>query len=87
MEERNAPGPLALIACGTTDPGLPPDAFVYRVTLPAESGAYARQLYAALREADHSGASALLIELPPDHGEWTAVRDRLLRATRPLLRS
>ena len=46
---------------------------------PAE---YARRLYANLREAD-SRAEVILIEMPPDQPVWTAVRDRLLRATQP----
>jgi L-threonylcarbamoyladenylate synthase len=43
---------------------------------------YARELYARLRQAD-THAQIILVEMPPDQPTWTAVRDRLLRATRP----
>jgi len=45
---------------------------------------YARRLYSALREADQSGADAILIQMPPDQPQWAAVRDRLIRATQPI---
>jgi L-threonylcarbamoyladenylate synthase len=42
--------------------------------------AYAKRLYAALRELDGAGCEAILIEAPPDRPEWAAVLDRLRRA-------
>jgi L-threonylcarbamoyladenylate synthase len=57
------------------------------VTMPVTPDAYARVLYASLRGADAGGYSAIYIELPPDSPEWLAVRDRLVRATRPLAES
>ncbi len=51
------------------------------ITAPKAPEAYARLLYAALRELDHAGADALLIEAVPDDDTWRAVRDRLERAT------
>ena len=48
--------------------------------MPGEPRAYARGLYAALRELDASGCDEILIELPPETPEWAAVRDRLQRA-------
>jgi L-threonylcarbamoyladenylate synthase len=48
--------------------------------MPREPGAYARRLYAALRELDSAGREAILVEAPPDTPEWAAVRDRLRRA-------
>ncbi len=55
--------------------------------LPGDAPGYARGLYAALREADDAGASAILIEEPPrgepgdpDAGLWRAIHDRLSRA-------
>jgi L-threonylcarbamoyladenylate synthase len=56
---------------------------VRRIQMPNTSPEYARRLYAALREADQAEISAILIELPPDQPAWAAVRDRLLRASRP----
>jgi L-threonylcarbamoyladenylate synthase len=53
------------------------------VEMPGRADEYARQMYAALRHADRQSPAAIWIELPPDVPEWTAVRDRLLRASRP----
>lgn len=55
------------------------------VTMPNTPEAYARVLYATLHGEDESGYHAMYVELPPDTPEWLAVRDRLLRATRPLV--
>ncbi len=52
--------------------------------LPSNPEAYAQRFYAALRWLDAARPAAILIELPPDRPEWLAVRDRILRATRPL---
>jgi L-threonylcarbamoyladenylate synthase len=60
----------------------PHDAAVLPISLDPE--AYARQLYARLRMLDQQGLRAIYIELPPDVEAWRAVRDRILRATRPL---
>ena len=49
-----------------------------------DAATYARQFYARLRELDDSGVAAIYIEMPPDTPEWTAVRDRITRATQPL---
>jgi len=38
-------------------------------------------LYRLLRALDSANYRALLIEMPPDAPEWSAVRDRLMRAT------
>jgi len=49
---------------------------------PAEAGseAYARALYDTLRRLDRAGFDRILIERPPDGGDWAAVADRLRRA-------
>lgn len=47
---------------------------------PADPAAYARVLYAWLRELDRSGVSAILVQTPPLSPRWEAVRDRLTRA-------
>jgi len=52
------------------------------VRMPREPQAYARRLYAALRELDGAQCGAILIETPPESAEWDAIRDRLSRATR-----
>ena len=50
------------------------------IRMPKEPRAYARRLYAALRELDAAGCATILIEAPPETIEWTAVRDRLSHA-------
>lgn len=45
---------------------------------------YARELYAALHEADGPDVGAIWIEMPPDLPMWAAVHDRIVRATRGL---
>lgn len=62
---------------GTRDPG----GFLQWLRLPAEPVAYARGLYAALRALDVSGAERILVQRPPDEPNWTAVHDRLERAS------
>ena len=55
------------------------------ILLPAEAAAYARAIYASLRQADDAGASSILILLPDSlQGVWAAVVDRLKRAAVPL---
>ena len=50
--------------------------------MPRDPAAYAKKLYAALRELDSAGCEQILIESPPDSGPWAAVLDRLRRACR-----
>lgn len=50
------------------------------IRLPNDAVAYGHDLYARLREADNLGAACILIEAPPQGGEWEAVNDRLRRA-------
>ncbi|HXE51829.1 MAG TPA: L-threonylcarbamoyladenylate synthase [Tepidisphaeraceae bacterium] len=55
------------------------------VRMPQTAAEYARMLYAALHDADALSPDAIFIELPDASPEWSAVRDRLMRATRPLV--
>jgi L-threonylcarbamoyladenylate synthase len=52
----------------------------YWIRMPKEPQAYARKLYAALRELDTARCETILVESPPETMEWTAIRDRLSRA-------
>lgn len=61
----------------TPDPG----GFKAWESLPREPAAYARGLYAALRDLDTRGARRILIQRPPETPPWSAVCDRLSRAT------
>lgn len=53
------------------------------VILRSDPDQYARKLYAALRQLDQQDHNAIYVRMPPDEPRWTAVRDRLVRATRP----
>jgi L-threonylcarbamoyladenylate synthase len=44
----------------------------------------ARRLYDVLHDFDASRPRAIVVVMPPERPEWLAIRDRLLRATRPL---
>lgn len=48
--------------------------------LPAMPAGFAHALYAALRAMDGQGADLILVEAPPQDGEWLGVNDRLRRA-------
>ncbi|BBF85305.1 TsaC protein [Aquitalea magnusonii] len=62
----------------------PPQPPACSFLLPADAAAYASQLYAVLHQAEASGCSRILIELPPDTPDWLHIRDRLLRASSPI---
>ena len=61
------------------------DAFGQReivaVAMPSRSEDYGRELYSALHRLDRAGCDCLLVERPPGTEEWSAVRDRLRRAS------
>lgn len=50
------------------------------IAMPEDPAAYARDLYATLRQMDTAGLDVLLLENPPETAEWLAVNDRLMRA-------
>jgi len=55
-----------------------------RMAMPKNAEEYAARLYAVLREVDQAGFSAILVERPPSRsGLWSAILDRLERATTP----
>ena len=60
----------------------PDERVYYWLRMPRDPHAYARKLYAALRELDTAGCDEILIEAPPEAPEWAAVGDRLKRACR-----
>jgi L-threonylcarbamoyladenylate synthase len=57
---------------------------VHVLELPGTPQAFARDFYAALRELDALNPRAIFVEMPPDEPGWEAVRDRVIRATKPL---
>lgn len=60
----------------------PPDDFdgVW-LSAPRDAAAYGQALYANLRALDAANADTILIEIVPDANAWTAIRDRIARAT------
>ena len=48
--------------------------------MPDTAAEYAAALYKTLYQIEESGVGKVLVELPPETGEWTAVLDRLRRA-------
>ncbi|MBV7538792.1 threonylcarbamoyl-AMP synthase [Duganella sp. sic0402] len=48
--------------------------------LPSDPAGYAYGLYAALRDMDQTGSGLILVETPPQTGEWLGVNDRLRRS-------
>ena len=48
--------------------------------MPPSAAAAAQQLFAVLRELDHSGVAEIWVETPPGAPDWPRVRDRLARA-------
>jgi L-threonylcarbamoyladenylate synthase len=53
------------------------------VQMPADAGAYAARLYAALHALDAAACDVILVERPPDGAAWAGVRDRLARGAHP----
>jgi L-threonylcarbamoyladenylate synthase len=55
------------------------------IAMPNDPAQYAKHIYAVLRELDDMNLHTIYVELPPDKPEWAAIRDRLCRATIPLV--
>jgi L-threonylcarbamoyladenylate synthase len=49
-------------------------------TMPGDLGAYARDLFAALRELDSTGVEGIFVEAVPEDGIGRTIMDRLRRA-------
>ncbi len=75
-------GAVGIIALGSPADGTsaPRAGRIEWRSLPADPAAYAREIYACLRELDERGLDLILLEVPPDTAPWEAVRDRLRRA-------
>lgn len=53
------------------------------VVLPRDPIACAARLYATLHACDDEGCALVVVERPPEHASWAAIRDRLERAAFP----
>jgi hypothetical protein len=49
--------------------------------MPLEPSAYGSLLYRVLHAADVVGVDVVIADMPPDEVRWSAVRDRLSRAS------
>jgi L-threonylcarbamoyladenylate synthase len=56
------------------------DASVIWIEASSDPQRYGHDLYANLRTLDSCGCGEILVEEPPASGQWTAIRDRLVRA-------
>jgi L-threonylcarbamoyladenylate synthase len=68
--------------CAVISSNQPPQAgmpHAWRM-MPADPVGYAHELYAALRDMDHTGVDLIVVESLPESAEWAAVADRLRRA-------
>lgn len=68
---------VAVLARTTLQPVI--EGMVWKAA-PADAAGYAHDLYSNLRELDHAGCDAILVEQPPEAAEWLAIRDRLTRS-------
>jgi L-threonylcarbamoyladenylate synthase len=76
-------GRSALVVVGDHSlPSLPSDLHRFELLTPAIA---ARDLYVVLRQCDALNLELVVIVPPTDRPEWSAVRDRLLRATQLLV--
>jgi L-threonylcarbamoyladenylate synthase len=73
-------GGKAIVIAPTLDCELPG---VAHYPIPADPAGFARELYAALREADAWGAQVALVVPPPESGLGLAIADRLRKAAAP----
>ncbi|MBM4008369.1 MAG: threonylcarbamoyl-AMP synthase [Planctomycetes bacterium] len=77
-DELNRGGPAAVICL----PGTEVPALHVRLEMPAAGDQYAAALYGVLRRADNCGCERIVVERPEGKGGvWSAVQDRLMRAT------
>jgi L-threonylcarbamoyladenylate synthase len=60
---------------------VPPMACDLTIALPPEPEGYGRLLYQALHQLDARGCGLILVERPPATPAWTAILDRLQRAS------
>ena len=52
-----------------------------QIFMPSDPKSYAHLLYASLAELDSKGLNHIFIQAPPEDSRWTAIWDRLIKAT------
>lgn len=78
LDAAAAGGPIAAVVLGEA-PGTAP-AGVEWIVMPADPVAYARRLYAVLRDLDAAGHALIVLQRPPADAAWQGVNDRIGRA-------
>jgi L-threonylcarbamoyladenylate synthase len=73
---------VGVLASAATLHAVGADPRLLAVIAPDTPEAFARALYASLRELDASACARLVVEAPPDAPAWRGIADRLLRASR-----
>jgi L-threonylcarbamoyladenylate synthase len=63
---------------------LPQLPFVLHLAQLPDPRSASRRLYAVLRDLDGLNLDLIVVLMPPDQAQWSAVRDRLIRATKPV---
>ncbi len=58
----------------------PPKEAGFHYQLPTDDQKFAYQLYNELRYADQTDADLIVIELPPEHIKWHAIREKIMKA-------
>jgi len=76
VRELGSEGPVGVLALSAGD--ISGASAVHRLS--SDAPGYARELYAALRDLEDRGCSAIAVEAVPDDPAWDAIRDRLARA-------
>jgi L-threonylcarbamoyladenylate synthase len=76
-------GTMIVIWLGKAPDGVPAEHTMNQLEMPDNPRDYARQVYSTLRHADARSLGSIWIEMPPDEPQWVAIRDRLMRASRP----
>jgi L-threonylcarbamoyladenylate synthase len=69
---------VLLVVGRHTLPSLPSDLHRFHLETPAIA---ARDLYVVLHQCDALNVDLVVVVPPPDRPEWSAIRDRLWRAT------
>jgi len=77
LRRESVHGPVAVLAQRNRPQGTRAALWQVAPQTPAE---YARFLYSLLRRMDDAGCRLIVVESVPELPEWTAIRDRLMRA-------
>ena len=59
----------------------PPSQYASVMVIPHDAEAYARAIYAELHRCDEKNPALIVLEALPDHPDWAALHDRMVRAS------